>query len=147
MVRPDGAASPTTLVAFAGRQRKALSQESKCHTDAVSASARKWIHVICPLPGGTELLMAGLSILVEPLYPISTLSQPIQPLFLIAFFHLPLSLSLCIPASVLVLERPSAFNKVSIRSYMSLTLIFSCQCVCLCVCMNKQWKVTWCVLQ
>lgn len=61
---------------------------------AVSASARKWIHVICPLPGGTELLRAGLSILAEPLYPISTLSQPIQLLLLIAFFHLPLSLTL-----------------------------------------------------
>lgn len=76
------------------RQKKALSQDSQCHTVAVSASARKWIHVICPLPEGTELLMAGLSIFVEPLYPISVLSQPIQLLLLIAFFQTCLSASL-----------------------------------------------------
>lgn len=76
------------------RQKKALSQDSQCHTVAVSASARKWIHVICPLPEGTELLMAGLSIFVEPLYPISALSQPIQLLLLIAFFQTCLAASL-----------------------------------------------------
>lgn len=86
-----------TLIALQGDKRKHSRRTHsaiQCHTVAVSASARKWIHVICPLPEGTELLMAGLSIFVEPLYPISVLSQPIQLLLLIAFFQTCLSASL-----------------------------------------------------
>lgn len=86
----------------------------------MSASARKRICVICPLPPGAEVLMAVLSVSEGPLYPITALSQPIQLLVLIAFFHLqcaPLSL-FCTQASVLVLEGPST---MSLRSHLPLT--------------------------
>lgn len=75
-----------TRVAQRGNKGK-HSHRNHCLTVTVSASARKWIHVICPLPEGTEVLMAGLSILVAAFYPISGLSQAIQLLLLIAFFH------------------------------------------------------------
>lgn len=115
---------------------------------AVSASARKWIHVICPLPGGTELLMAGLSILAEPLYPISTLSQPIQLLLLIAFFHLPLTLN---PASQPLClfwrghQRTTMYLWGPTRPWPSSSAAGVCVFACLCVRMNKQCRVTLCV--
>ena len=131
--RPD--ASPSSPCGCAGRQRKALSQESKCHTVAVSASGRKWIHVICPLPEGTELLTAGFSILVEPLHPITTLSQPIQLLVLIAFFHPPPSLS-CIPASACCGEAISFRQCLSeVPPVLDPRLLLPV-CVCVCVCLS-----------
>lgn len=137
MVRPDASTSLSNPCCFARWQRKALSQESKCHTVAESASARKWIHVICPLPEGTGLLMAGLSILVEPLYPISTLSQPIQLLLLIAFFHLLLPLSLSVHPSLW-----ACFGEaISLQQCLSEVptvldphlLLQMCVCVCFCL--------------
>lgn len=117
---------PPTLVALRGDKGK---HSHRNQSAAVSASARKWIHVIWTLPEGTELLMTGLSILVEPLYPISTLSQPIQLPLLIAFLlSLPASQPLCL------FWRGLPLTNVFLRSHPSLTLIFCCQRMCLPVC-------------
>lgn len=88
------------------------------------------------------MLMAGLSILMERLFPISTLSQPIQLLPLIAFFHLLLH-----PSLLCLLWRGHQLTNVFLRSHLSLTLIFCCQHTCLsaCVRMNRQYRrVTLC---
>lgn len=131
-----------THVAQRGNKGK-HSHRNHCLTVTVSASARKWICVICPLPEGTEVLMAGLSILVAAFYPISALSQPIQLLLLIAFFHC----CLCITGAGFVSEGPAALHNVSLWSRVSLTLIFRCWCVwisdegvTLCV---WRWRVKW----
>lgn len=76
-----------TLVGLPGYKGKHSRRNHSAFAVALSASAGKWIHVICSLPEGTELLMAGLSTLVGPFNSISALSQPIQLLLLIAFFH------------------------------------------------------------
>lgn len=93
--------------------------------------------------------MAGLSILADPLYPISTLSQPIQLLLLIAFFHLPLSLALHPSLCACFGEAISAQQCISevppvLDPHLLLPL---CVCVfaCLRVRMNKQCRVTLCV--
>lgn len=136
LVLPDGAAS-SNHCCFARRKREALSQESRVE---VSALVRKWIHVIWMLPGGREMLMAGLSILMERLYPISTLSQPIQLLPLIAFIHLLLH-----PSLLCLFWRGHQLTNVFLRSHLSLTLIFCCQHTCLsaCVRMNRQYRREW----
>lgn len=90
--------------------------------------------------------MAGLSILVEPLYPISTLSQPIQLLLLIAFFHLLLPLSLhpslcaCFGEAISLQQCLSEVPPVLDPHLLLPVHVFAC----LCVHMNKQLRVTLC---
>lgn len=92
-------------------------------------------------PKGTEVLMAGLSVLMEPLFPISTLSQPIRLPLLIAFFHLlpaplPLSLSLSFqPVLCACFGEAISLQQCSLspQSHLSLTPIFVFAVVCNCL--------------
>lgn len=127
---------PATRVALRGDKGK---HSCRNQSVAASASARKWIHVICPLPEGAELLMAGLSVLVEPLYPISALSQPIQLLLLIAFSHLPTSQPVCLFWRGHQLATMSFWGPTCPWPSSSAAGV----CLSVCVRMNKQWRGGW----
>lgn len=93
--------------------------------------------------------MAGLSILVEPLYPISALSQPIQLLLLIAFFHFPPSLSFSLHPSLCAcfgeaISLQQCLSEVPpvLDPHLPLPV---CVFAYPCVRMNKQWRATLCV--
>lgn len=118
---------PPSLVALRGDKGKALSQDSKCRSECISKEVNS-----CYLPitwrhrtaDGRPFYIGGASLSHQ--YLVTTNPAASSDSFLSFAAHS----QPCIPASVLVLERPSAHNNVSLRSHPSLTLIFCCRCVC-----------------
>lgn len=124
------------------RQKKALSQDSQCHT--VPHSRSKCISQevnSCYLPitwrhrtaDGRAFYIRGASLSHQCLVT----TNPAAPSD--SFLS---DLSLCIPGAAFVFERPSALNNVSQRSHMSLTIFAVCVSV---MCRNKQLRVTLCM--
>lgn len=96
---------------------------------AVSAPARKWIHVIWTLPEGTELLMAGLSAAHH--YLVTTSPAATSDSFLsFAALSFPASQPPC------SFRRGHQLTNVFLRSHLSLTFIFCSRRSCLPFCVS-----------